>query len=39
MTVRPATIRAVSILLTIVAVLYLVGLIIDLVLLFSPRED
>ena len=39
MTVRPATIRAVSILLTIVAAVYLVGLIIDLVLLFSPRED
>jgi len=39
MTVRPATIRAVSILLVIVAAVYFLGLVINLVLLFSPREE
>jgi hypothetical protein len=39
MTVRPATIRAVSILLTIVAAVYFLGLVVNLVLLFNPREE
>lgn len=39
MSARPATIRAVSVLLGIMAAVYLVGVAVDLVLLIAPREE
>ena len=39
MTARPATIRAVSILLAVIAAVYVIGVAVDAILLFAPREE